>query len=59
MMKTQSTLGGWRNVAPLGEAPDWIEALPPESIDPNHRYLFGYDEDEFLARQYKCPHKEV
>lgn len=24
-----------------------------ENVDPNRRTLFGYDEDEFLAKQYK------
>lgn len=53
MMKTKSALGGWKNVAALGEEPDWIEAYPPESIDPNIRTLFGYDEAEFLRKQYR------
>lgn len=53
MMRAQSKLGGWRNIAPLGDAPDWIEDYPPETIDINKRTIFGYDEKEFIARQYK------
>ena len=53
MMKATSSLGGWVNVAPLGDAPDWVEAWPPGTIDVNRRTLFGYDEAEFLAKQYK------
>lgn len=53
MMKTKSALGGWKNIAPLGEKPDWVESYPPESIDPNRITIFGYEEKEFLQRQYK------
>lgn len=32
----------------------WVETKGEiEAIDPNKRTLFGYDEDEFLARQYR------
>ena len=32
----------------------WIETKGEvESVDPNKSTLFGYDEDEFLARQYR------
>ncbi len=32
----------------------WIEKpLPLESTDANKRTLFGYDESEFLAKQYR------
>lgn len=32
----------------------WVETKGEvESIDPNERTLFGYDEKAFLARQYK------
>lgn len=53
MMKMTSKLGGWKNVAKLGEDPAWIEALPPESSDPNKETIFGYDAKEFMNRQYK------
>ncbi len=53
IMKLKSSLGGWKNIAPLGEKPDWIEAYPPETIDPNNETIFGYDKKEFMAKQYK------
>lgn len=53
MMKTKSSLGGWENIAALDEEPNWVEARPPQTIDPNHRTLFGYEEAEFLAKQYR------
>lgn len=32
----------------------WVETQGEvESVNPNKRTLFGYDEAEFLARQYK------
>jgi len=43
----------WRNIAPLGEKPDWVEAIQPPDVDVNDRRLFGYEESEFLAKQYK------
>ena len=40
----------WRNA--YGKV--WVETKGEvESVDPNKRTLFGYDEKEFLARQYK------
>ena len=53
MMRTKSKLGGWRNIAKLGEEPNWIEDYPPETVDPNKETIFGYDAEEFIARQYK------
>lgn len=53
MLKMKSKLGGWKNIAPLGEEPDWIESLPPETIDPNQEWLFGYKSEDFLLKQYK------
>lgn len=53
MLKMKSKLGGWKNIAPLGEEPDWVEALPPETIDPNQEWLFGYKSEDFLLKQYK------
>lgn len=53
MMKTKSALGGWKNIAALGDQPNWIEAYPPESIDPNRLTIFGYEEKAFMAKQYK------
>jgi len=51
MMKTTAKPGYiWNNIAPLGEKPDWIEAV---EIPNNDGKLFGYDEKEFLAKQYK------
>lgn len=58
MMKTKTAPGmAWENVAPLGAAPDWREvpnAHGPHS-DPNYGFgkLFGYDQAEFMAKQYR------
>lgn len=38
------------NEAPLGETPKWIEQVAPQ---PETNKLFGYDKDEFLAKQYR------
>lgn len=44
----------WQNSEPLGETPIWREVAGTiPTVDPNHRTLFGYDETEFLAKQYK------
>ncbi len=33
---------------------EWVETKGAiETVDPNKRELFGYDEDEFLAKQYR------
>lgn len=53
MMKHTSALGGWKNIAKIDEPPDWIEDYPPETIDPNIEYLFGYEANNFLQKQYK------
>lgn len=53
MMKTRSSLGGWKNIANLGDPPNWIEDYPPETIDPNKETIFGYDMKEFISWQYK------
>jgi len=48
--------GHWfKNVAPLGEKPDWqVVPKPPEFLNeiPGPA-LFGYPEEEFMRRQYK------
>jgi hypothetical protein len=44
----------WTNDEPLGEAPVWRE-VPGQiaSVEPMRPTLFGYDEAEFMAKQYK------
>lgn len=43
--------GYWlENVAPLGSPPDWVERVQPQTPD---NKLFGYDEKEFLQKQYR------
>lgn len=43
--------GYWlRNIAPLGEPPDWREEVQPQR---DMGRLFGYDRDEFMAKQYR------
>lgn len=62
MMKTQCKAGHiFANVARLGDRPDWQQIPRPIDFDsagdPNSpiygNKLFGYDEAEFLRRQYK------
>lgn len=44
----------WRNTEPLGAESVWRETAGTlASIDINTRTLFGYGEDEFMAKQYK------
>jgi hypothetical protein len=40
----------WENVAPLGAGPVWQERVAP--IHDEGR-IFGYDKDEFMAKQYR------
>lgn len=49
----------WCNVAPVGESPEWHEVPGTlESVNINQApKLFGYDEQEFMARQYKPARK--
>ena len=42
----------WRNVAPLGEKPVWEEHVATWAIACDGT-LFGYEEKEFMAKQYK------
>lgn len=43
--------GKWYvNIAPLGEKPRWeLRVQPP----PENNRLFGYEEREFMAKQYR------
>lgn len=41
----------WTNVAPLGERPVWEERVAPWIASEGK--LFGYDEKEFMAKQYR------
>ena len=51
MRKATCPLGYWfENVAPLGKAPDWQIRVMPLRDDTR---LFGYDQDAFLAKQYR------
>lgn len=47
--------GNWLwNIAPLGEAPDWQEQAMPDIVDINSALtLFGYEQKEFMRKQYK------
>jgi hypothetical protein len=42
-----------QNVANVDETPDWREVPQPPHCDPNRFELFGYEQSEFLAKQYK------
>ncbi len=48
--------GKWfRNVAPLGEKPNWIVVDEPYMYPEfrEERTIFGYEEKAFLRKQYK------
>ena len=48
----------FENIAPLGEAPNWVivsGGLESHTLNDNPK-LFGYDQKEFLAKQYKKGH---
>jgi len=49
----------YENISPLGEPPQWVvKPGPIPSIDPSAPpLLFGYEQSEFLAKQYR-PGKE-
>jgi hypothetical protein len=58
MMKAKDTPGHcWTNIAAIDEEPNWVEIPSPHGphSDPNYGFgkLFGYDQDEFLTKQYK------
>lgn len=55
MMKSKHKPGYWfENIAPLGKKPDWREVVKPFNGDENgDPKLFGYDVNEFMAKQYK------
>lgn len=43
----------WSNIARLGEKPVWVEIVAPWNGAPRDGELFGYDESEFMRKQYK------
>jgi len=56
MMKVNCGKGNhFENIAPLGSNPDWrIVVGEVETVDVNALFtLFGYEQIEFIARQYK------
>jgi hypothetical protein len=40
----------WVNVAQIAQKPVWVEQVAPAIADDR---LFGYDRDEFMAKQYR------
>lgn len=56
MMKAKAKPGYWFvNIAPIDQPQNWVEQVMPPDVNPNgyDGKLFGYDEKEFLAKQYK------
>ncbi len=58
MMRAQAKPGNaWVDISPMGEPADWREVKSPHGAhsDPNfgHGKLFGYEQDQFLRRQYR------
>jgi len=54
-MKGPSTDGHFLNISKLGDSfTTWIEVpYNIESIDANTEYIFGYEKNKFMAKQYK------
>lgn len=51
MMRATATPGYWfANMAPLGSTPNWVEQVAPMA---DSGLLFGYEQKEFLQKQYK------
>lgn len=51
MMKSKAKPGYWFvNIAKLDEQPNWQEQVKPYET---RGTIFGYDQAEFLAKQYK------
>jgi len=54
MMKTKAKPGyWWINKSNLGESPNWEQEPEPHKEEPGT--IFGYEEKEFLRKQYKAP----
>ncbi len=54
MMRTRCPDGHcFYNVAAVDEAPDWRIVVAQPTADPNDDRIFGYDRDDFMARQYR------
>lgn len=53
-MKGPTTNEEFHNISKLeDDFTTWIECKKSEAVDPNINYIFGYEEQEFLAKQYK------
>lgn len=53
-MKGRRTKGEFYNISKLeDDFTTWIERDKSQKCDPNINYIFGYEEDEFLTKQYK------
>ena len=53
-MKGPPTNGAWYNISKIeDDFTTWIEYDSVESVDPNVNYIFGYEETEFIHKQYK------
>lgn len=53
-MKGPSTKHAFYNVSKLDDNySTWVEGVSLETIDPNINFLFGYEESEFMRKQYK------
>lgn len=51
MMRTALKPGyWWQNMAAVDQMPDWQMVVAPHNTSGK---LFGYEESEFLAKQYK------
>lgn len=53
-MNGPHTNGVWYNISRLEDNfTTWKEGYGVESVDPNVNYIFGYEETEFMNKQYK------
>ena len=47
-------MGVWYNISKIeDDFTTWLECDSIASVDPNVNYIFGYEETEFMNKQYK------
>ena len=53
-MKGPCTDGKFYDISRIDEDfTTWLECSKSQDVDPNINYIFGYEEQEFMAKQYK------
>ena len=53
-MEGPHTNGSWCNISKIeDDFTTWLECDSIAPVDPNVNYIFGYEETEFMNKQYK------